>query len=180
MRYPSKTIQTETIPQRPAMPSPALVRIELVTTPMALAAALDIRRRVFVEEQGVSLTTELDGLDGEAHHVLAWVHDRPAGTSRLHYIGPTTGRIGRVAVLPAHRGLGLGGRMVTALEAHAAAMGVTHIVLHPHAYLEHFYARLGYRTVSGSEVIDGYLVLRMEKTLTPTGPDRSGPRQARG
>ena len=36
-----------------------------------IQAAMDLRVRVFCEEQGVSRKEELDGLDGESTHIVA-------------------------------------------------------------------------------------------------------------
>ena len=63
-----------------------------------------IRYEVFVEEQNVPEELEIDGLDNEAKHVLAFVNEVPVGTGRIL----SDGHIGRVAVLEKHRGLGIG------------------------------------------------------------------------
>jgi len=54
-----------------------------------------IRYEVFVDEQNVPEELEIDGLDGEAKHVLAFVDGLPIGTGRIL----DDGHIGRVAVL---------------------------------------------------------------------------------
>ena len=43
----------------------------------------DIRREVFIEEQGVPEEIEMDDKDDEAIHVLAVVDDEPAGCGRI-------------------------------------------------------------------------------------------------
>ena len=63
-----------------------------------------IRHEVFVGEQNVPEDLEIDGLDGEAKHVLAFVDALPIGTGRIL----NDGHIGRVAVLKNYRGLGIG------------------------------------------------------------------------
>ena len=63
-----------------------------------------IRYEVFVDEQNVPEELEIDGLDGEAKHVLAFVDGVPIGTGRILI----DGHIGRVAVLKNYRGLGIG------------------------------------------------------------------------
>jgi len=76
-----------------------------------LAACRALRRTVFIEEQGVSEADEIDDLDGACLHLLACAGDTPVGSARIHITGDTA-KIGRVCVLPAHRGTGLGARLV--------------------------------------------------------------------
>ena len=55
-----------------------------------IAACRALRRRVFIEEQGVSEADEVDDLDGEAIHLLAVAAGRPVGTAE----GPRRERAG--------------------------------------------------------------------------------------
>ena len=72
-----------------------------------IATCRALRRRVFIEEQGVSEADELDDLDDQAIHLLATKDGTPLGSARLLVLGET-GKIGRVCVLPQARGTGLG------------------------------------------------------------------------
>ncbi len=78
-----------------------------------VAACHDLRRTVFVDEQGVSEAEEIDGRDAEAVHLLARLEGLAVGTARI-LLAPPTGKIGRVCVLPAHRGTGVGVALVEA------------------------------------------------------------------
>ena len=68
-----------------------------VATPEDMPAVLDIRRAVFMVEQGVSEAEERDGQDDEALHYLALKDDVQIGTARVLVDGDA-GKIGRVAV----------------------------------------------------------------------------------
>ena len=46
-----------------------------------IATCRGLRRRVFIEEQGVSEADEVDDLDGEAIHLLAAVAGRPVSVA---------------------------------------------------------------------------------------------------
>ncbi|HRK42265.1 MAG TPA: GNAT family N-acetyltransferase [Gemmobacter sp.] len=85
-----------------------------------IAACLALRRAVFIEEQGIAEAEEIDDLDGEAVHLLALQDGQPVGTARLLSKG-TTGKIGRVCVLPQARGTGLGAALIRAGIAHFSA-----------------------------------------------------------
>ena len=77
--------------------SEPMVVIKKARTEDEMKQVYDIRREVFIEEQGISEEIEMDGRDDEAVHVLAVVDDQPAGCGRLLYNG-NEARIGRVAV----------------------------------------------------------------------------------
>lgn len=101
-----------------------------------------VRRCVFVEEQGVPEAEEWDAADRDAHHVLAEDANRDAvGTGRLE----ATGKIGRIAVLPPHRGGGLGSAIVRHLVNQATELGYARVYLHAQAAATGFYERLGFR-----------------------------------
>ncbi len=71
-------------------------------------ACYAIRMRVFVEEQNVPPWEEMDEFDETAEHYAAEVDGRIVGTARLVDKGEGVAKIGRVAVLPEHRGQGIG------------------------------------------------------------------------
>ncbi|MCC7411412.1 MAG: GNAT family N-acetyltransferase [Gammaproteobacteria bacterium] len=130
-----------------------------------LAQARALRRRVFVDEQGIPAELDDDGHDDGSIHVLAWLDGAVIGTARLTPHADGSAHLSRVAVLPAHRGGGLGARLVRALEALGRRARVRSIYLFPHHYLEGFYAGLGYHVTAGGEVVGGHRLIRMEKQL---------------
>ena len=68
-------------------------------------AGADIRRAVFMEEQGFQ--NEFDDADALARHLVLYQGGRPAGTCRLLPLdGTRTYLVGRIAVLPPFRGQG--------------------------------------------------------------------------
>lgn len=106
------------------------------------AALQSVRRRVFIEEQGIPEADEWDAIDPLARHVLAVTKNRDAvGTGRLE----PTGKIGRVAVLPQYRGTGVGSLVVGHLVNQATESGFTSVYLHAQTAAEGFYRRLGFR-----------------------------------
>ncbi len=104
-------------------------------------ALLDIRREVFIEEQGVPELRERDGLDARCWHVLA--HDdagRPIGCGRL----TPDHKIGRMAVLAAWRGRGVGAALLRELLARARALGWSEVGLAAQVSALGFYEREGF------------------------------------
>lgn len=108
-----------------------------------LAACLAIRRAVFIEEQAVPEELEVDGLDGEATHLLATLDGRPVGTARLLAKGGT-GKIGRVAVLREARGRGIGAALIRRAVEELRARGLARAKLGSQVHAIPFYEGLGF------------------------------------
>ena len=117
-----------------------------------IATCRHLRRVVFIEEQGVPEADEIDDKDDDAIHLLATIDDQPAGSARLLLMGQT-GKIGRVCVLPAHRGTGLGAALIRAALTELRAQGMTTAKLGSQTHAIPFYERLGF-TPSGPEYMD--------------------------
>ncbi|WBP89303.1 GNAT family N-acetyltransferase [Kitasatospora cathayae] len=113
-----------------------------------------VRREVFVVEQNVPEELEYDEYDATSVHVLAVDADGGAlGTGRLIFgdealklTGGVEGRVllGRLAVLAAARGTGLGVELVRAIEAAGRERGGVEVELHAQVQALGFYERLGY------------------------------------
>lgn len=103
-----------------------------------------IRKRVFIDEQGVTPEQEWDSLDADAIHFLAEEEDFAVGTARLL----PDGCIGRVSVLKEWRGLKVGEALMQAAIAEAERRGLKQQTLTAQVHASRFYERLGFRAVS--------------------------------
>ncbi|MDX5349572.1 MAG: GNAT family N-acetyltransferase [Paracoccaceae bacterium] len=109
-----------------------------------IAACHALRRTVFIDEQGVPESEELDDQDAGAIHLLARLDGRPVGSARLILKG-ATGKIGRVCVLKEQRGTGLGAALIrAALQALRARQGVRCARLGSQVHAIGFYEKLGF------------------------------------
>lgn len=131
-----------------------------------LESVKEMRYKVFTIEQGIAHQLDDDGLDDSSIHILGDHQETgaPVVSGRLTING-STGVISRIAVYKEYRGLKLGQEVVRRLEKVAIEMGVETLTLSPHAYLEKFYADLGYHTVSGEKKVGQYTLLKMKKNL---------------
>ena len=109
-----------------------------------IATCRQLRRTVFIEEQGVAEADEVDDKDDLAIHILATLDGVPMGSARLLLSGDT-GKIGRVCVLPAARGTGLGAALMQAAIAELRRQpGITRAKLGSQTHALGFYERLGF------------------------------------
>lgn len=113
--------------------------IGLVTWQDAADELSAIRRRVFIDEQGVPAELEWDGLDASAMHAKATsLTGEAIGTARLL----PGGQIGRMAVLRRWRGIGIGTAMLQCLIDHTAEK--ERLFLNAQTSAESFYRRNGF------------------------------------
>ncbi|MBI4523640.1 MAG: GNAT family N-acetyltransferase [Deltaproteobacteria bacterium] len=108
--------------------------------------ALAIRLRVFVREQGVPRSIELDDDDQAAIHFLAKAGGRTVGTARL-VMRNGQAKIGRMAVLKSYRGRGIGRELLKHAVRTARRRGAEKIFLHAQLPVVGFYAGMGFRQV---------------------------------
>ena len=128
-----------------------------------IVKAQQIRREVFVEEQGLPAHVDFDGNDEAAFHVLCQVGSEVIGTGRLLALDNDTGSLGKIAVLQKYRGNGLERLIVQTLEAVAIANDIVAISLKPHKHLDGFYQSLGYHVVPGIYVVGTHEFITMRK-----------------
>jgi predicted GNAT family N-acyltransferase len=141
----------------------------LVTDAAAREAAVQLRKDVFVVEQGVPVEIEIDGRDDEAEHAVVF---DPSGdgsvlaTARLLTV-QGIGIVGRVAVRGDKRKTGLGAVVLLAIEDRARELGLPVLELHSQLEAEGFYARLGYEAYGDEYLEAGIPHVSMRKTLIP-------------
>jgi predicted GNAT family N-acyltransferase len=123
--------------------------IQLLPWEKAREHAAPIRFTVFVEEQGVPHEIELDELDKESIHALAFDEGKPVGTGRLL----PDGHIGRMAVLKEWRSRGIGGLMLKQLVNEARRRGHKEVLVSAQVHATAFYRAHGFAE-EGAEYMD--------------------------
>ena len=130
-----------------------------------------IRYEVFVVEQRVPEEEEWDDLDAVSRHVVALAGDAGVGIGIGIGTGIGTGRllpdgrIGRMAVLKAWRGRGVGSALLSALIQLARDDGHSETILHAQTHARAFYARHGYTPVGGEFMEAGIPHIEMRLRL---------------
>lgn len=113
--------------------------------------AAKVRMAVFCDEQG--FTVEFDGRDHDAWHLVGYQEGRPVSAARIYWVEEGLMRFGRIAVLKAGRGLGLGSRMIDAMKEKARGLGAKKAVLDAQADKQAFYEKNGFAP-TGVETLD--------------------------
>jgi predicted GNAT family N-acyltransferase len=129
-----------------------------------LAAALAIRRSVFVDEQAVPVELELDGRDDDAVHLVAVRDGRVVATCRLLGHGETV-HLGRLAVDAGARRQGIAALLLRAAEAWAREHGARRLALSAQTYAAPLYKGAGYVAVGAPYMEAGIEHVDMELEL---------------
>lgn len=142
--------------------------LQIVSTNEELAAALLVRKSVFVDEQGVSPELEIDEYDvlgGDTTHAIVLLGEQVVAAGRLRPVGTQLGKLERIAVLNEHRGCRFGIALTRYLEELALHRGLVRLTMNAQQSARNFYAKLGY-VADGPEFLEAGIVhTRMMKTL---------------
>ncbi|WP_194711178.1 GNAT family N-acetyltransferase [Noviherbaspirillum soli] len=126
-------------------------------------AAAALRQQVFVVEQGVPAELELDEMDAQSLHAVAYQDGVPVATGRLL----PDGHIGRMAVRQDARGAGTGSLVLCALMDEARRRGDRDVVLHAQLSARDFYARHGFEPEGDMFMDAGIEHIAMRRRFSP-------------
>lgn len=125
-----------------------MLHVKLAQTEQEKELAFDIRKKVFVEEQGIPLHLEIDEFDQSATHFIVLEVDEPIAAARIRETESNVGKVERVCVLPGHRRKHLGVLLMNALEQHAKQNGWEKLKLNAQTSAIPFYEKLAYQVTS--------------------------------
>jgi predicted GNAT family N-acyltransferase len=153
--------------------APSDIEVIEATEPDDRFAVLDIRRRVFGEEQHVADLRVADADDSRSLIALALLHTDdpdsperwPVSTGRLTvvYGVPTMAQIAWVATVPEARRLGVGSAVMRFLLNAADAAGIIEVALAAQWPAIQFYTRLGFVPAGAPYDVRGILHRRMTR-----------------
>jgi len=149
---PNRSRKVFSKPSNPNNPIDAMndFDIAIVSWSDKQAELYSVRRAVFIEEQNISESIELDGRDSDCFHVLASdTKGKPVGTARMD----GKGKIGRMAVLKNYRRRGIGRKMIQALMDFGRKNSITDFHLSAQITAIGFYEKMGFEP-SGEEFIE--------------------------
>ena len=143
------------------------LKIQIVGNQKEFDDVISIRKKVFIEEQNVPIDIEIDGLDDEAEHAIAYLDGEPIGCARIRF--NTYAKLERIAAMKDHRGKGFGRKITEFLIDYCKQKNVDEIRLHAQMYTADFYKKLGFlergKTFFEADIkhIEMYMSIKPEK-----------------
>lgn len=117
---------------------------KLIESDNELKEAFQVRKRVFVEEQGISEDLELDGYDSKALHMVVQYGERIIGTARVLFPTPGMAKIERMAILKTFRRKGIGSKIVSFLNGRLKIKKISKVIVHAQCSAVPFYKSCGF------------------------------------
>jgi predicted GNAT family N-acyltransferase len=140
------------------------IKIKFLSYEDGMKDAFQIREEVFIKEQSVPVSEEIDDIDKKATHIVIYRKENPIGTGRI-FCSEGKWYIGRIAVIKDMRGKGIGNLIMEKLLSFAKKSGAKRVYLHSQTYIMDFYRKLGF-SEWGEEFLDaGIPHMEMYKDL---------------
>jgi predicted GNAT family N-acyltransferase len=117
---------------------------KLVTGDVELQEAFEVRRQVFVREQGISEDLVFDEHDREALHVVVKDGERVIGSARVQFLADNQAKLERMAILKRYRRKGIGREMLLFLDAVWRDKQVRQVIIHAQLEVVPFYKLCGF------------------------------------
>ena len=138
---------------------------KLVTGDVELPEAFEVRRQVFVREQGISEDLTFDEHDREALHVVVEDGERVIGSARVRFLADNQAKLERMAVLKRYRRKGIGKEMLLFLDAVWKDKQVRQVIIHAQFEVVPFYKLCGFDEVGLPFQEAGIKHIEMHKQL---------------
>ena len=126
-------------------------------------SAMDIRIKVFVEEQG--FFDDIDDMDAVATHLLAFENETPVGTCRVFTTDGKSFVMGRLAVLKDFRNCGIGAALLKNAEECVKRLGGSQVRIHSQLQAKGFYEFCGYTVCGDVEEEQGHPHIWLKKDI---------------
>ena len=142
------------------------MEIKIGTNAELIKASDELRKKVFIDEQGVPEEEIFDGLNLQAVHIVAFDGDKPVATARALSCNGKSWRIGLVAVDRSRRGENLGVKVVRTAIEHIISYGGKEILLTAQKEVCGFYEKFGFVQNGEVEVFEsGFILVPMKLCL---------------
>mgnify|MGYP001054568990 CR=1 FL=1 len=136
---------------------------KLVENDSELKGAFEVRRQVFVGEQGISEDLVFNGGEGEALHIVVKDGDRVVGTARVRFLKANQAKLERMALLEPFRRMGIGKRIISFLIEELKNRQIEKAVLHAQYETVEFYKACGFNVLGLPFWEAGIKHLKMER-----------------
>jgi predicted GNAT family N-acyltransferase len=138
---------------------------KLVTGDVELQEAFEVRRQVFVREQGISEDLVFDGHDREALHIVVKDGAKVIGSARVQFLADNQAKLERMAILKRYRRKGIGREMLLFLDAVWRDKQVRQVIIHAQIEVVPFYKLCGFDELGSPFWEAGIKHIKMRKQL---------------
>lgn len=108
----------------------------------------EVRKHVFVEEQGIPENLVFGGIPGDDKDLVVVLDGQEViGTARINFSSRDTSKIERMAVLKRYRNRGVGRKMMTFIVSEIKSRGFSTVYLHAQYTAVGFYQSCGFRVI---------------------------------
>jgi len=138
---------------------------KLVTGDVELTEVFEVRRQVFVREQGISEDLVFDGRDREALHMVVKDRERVIGSARVRFLADNQAKLERMAILKRYRHKGIGREMLLFLDTVWKDKQVQQVIIHAQLEVVPFYKLYGFDELGLPFQEAGIKHIKMRKQL---------------
>jgi predicted GNAT family N-acyltransferase len=117
---------------------------KLATGDDELQETFEVRRQVFILEQGISEDLVFDGRDREALHMVVKDGERVIGSARVQLLADNQAKLERMAILNHYRRKGIGREMLLFLDTVWKDKQVQQVIIHAQLEVVPFYKLCGF------------------------------------
>ncbi|MCD6205785.1 MAG: GNAT family N-acetyltransferase [Candidatus Marinimicrobia bacterium] len=136
----------------------------IVKTLDELMKVFIVRGIVFIDEQEVPYSIEMDEHEYSALHILGEIENEPIAAGRLRFMNDWA-KLERIAVRKEYRNRGYGHQLVDYMLSVARTRGYHKFRMHAQAHLRDYYGKHGFKVVGDlfkEADIDHYLMVMEE------------------
>lgn len=133
-----------------------------------LTEVYEIRRKVFVEEQGIPEDLEFDELDKQALFCVVYEQEKKTqtvATGRMINLSESEYKIGHIAVLNEYRGQDYGDMIVRMLINKAFMSGALNVYVDSQEHAVNFYKKIGF--TENNHTFEEAGITRHEMVISP-------------
>lgn len=127
--------------------------------------ALNLRKAIFIVEQGVPAELEIDELETKTIHFVGYHNHEAIATARIFPLSDQLAKLQRMAVKKTARHQRAGATLIEFIESRLKEQGFKTITLGAQISAQPFYERLGYHVTSDVFFDAGIEHVTMEKEL---------------
>ena len=138
------------------------ITFKLVSNDKELRSALEVRRQVFIQEQGITEDEEFDGYDRESLQMVVKDGKMVIGTARVRFMAPNQAKIERMAVLGSFRRKRIGSGIISFLKSELESKQIEHVFLHAQCTARPFYKACGFKETGPTFMEAGIRHVKMQ------------------